>query len=58
MQKRIINVVATLALVIMIARDLRHEYQTSHSVGAVFFFAIFYSVFWGYFYYCYRKYND
>jgi hypothetical protein len=58
MRKRILNVVAVLAVIIMVARDLRHEYQSRHTITAVLFFAAFYAIFWGYFYYCYKKYYD
>ena len=58
MQRRTINIVAALALVTMIARDLWHEYQSRHSIAGVLFSACFYGMFWGYCYYCYRKYND
>ena len=58
MQKRTLNIVAVLAVLAMIARDLWHEYQNKHSITGVLFFACAYGIFWGYFYYCYRKYND
>jgi hypothetical protein len=58
MPKKTINIVATLGVVIMVARDLWHEYQSRHSISAVLFFACFYGIFWGYCFYCYRKYND
>lgn len=58
MQNRTTKFLVVLGVLVMIARDLWREYQTRHSVTAVVFFACFYGVFWGYCYYCYRKYSD
>ena len=57
MQERTIKVIAMLALLAMVLHDLWREYQVGHSTGAVLYWAAFYTVFWGYVFYCYRKYN-